>query len=71
MFFDFDKLKKQAPRDYGDYLDDEYDYEFSDEFIFEDEYGDIDRYDIYTKKPLRGFLIFCTLDLWVLLLYTI
>ncbi len=46
MGFNFDKFKKQTPRDYSDYMDDDYDYEFSEEFIFEDEYGDIDRYDI-------------------------
>ena len=46
MGFDFDKFKKQSSRDYYDYMDDDYDYEFSEEFIFEDEYGDIDRYDI-------------------------
>ncbi len=44
--FDFDKFKKKNPRDYSDYADDEFDYEFSDEFLFEDEYDSIDIYDI-------------------------
>ena len=44
--FDFDKFKKQDPRDYSDYMDDEFDYEYAEEFIFEDEYGDVDRYDM-------------------------
>ncbi len=46
MAFDFKKFKKQSPRDYADYMDDEYDYEFSDEFGFEDDFGEFDRYDI-------------------------
>ena len=44
--FDFDKYKKHNPRDYSDLIDEDYDYEFSDEFIFEDEYGEEQRYDI-------------------------
>lgn len=45
--FDFDKYKKHDPRDYSDLLDDnDYDFEFSDEFIFEDEYGEQGRYDV-------------------------
>lgn len=44
--FDFDKFKKHDPRDYSDYMDDEFDYEYAEEFIFEDEYGDVDRYDM-------------------------
>lgn len=44
--FDFDKYKKHNPRDYSDLIDDDYDYEFSDEFIFEDEYGEEGRYDV-------------------------
>ena len=44
--FDFDKYKKHNPRDYSDLMDDDYDYEFSDEFIFEDEYGEEGRYDV-------------------------
>ncbi len=43
--FDFDKYRKHNPRDYSDFIeDDEFDYEFSDEFIYEDEFLDEDRY---------------------------
>ncbi len=44
--FDFNKYKKHDPRDYTDLIDDGYDYEYSDEFIFEDEFGDEGRYDV-------------------------
>jgi hypothetical protein len=44
--FDFDKFKKYTSRDYSDYMDDDFDYEYAEEFIFEDEYGDEDRYDM-------------------------
>ncbi len=43
--FDFDKFKKGNAMDYSDYLEDDFDYEYAEEFIFEDEYGDVDRYD--------------------------
>ena len=43
--FDFDKYRKHNPRDYSDFIeDDEFDYEFSDEFIYDDEFLDEDRY---------------------------
>lgn len=46
--FDFEKMKKYNPQDFTDYPDDEFeddfDYEYAEEFIFEDEYGDEDRY---------------------------
>lgn len=44
--FDFDMLRKGNPHDYTDYLEDDFDYEYADEFIFEDEFGDVDRYDM-------------------------
>ena len=44
--FDFNKYKKHDPREYSDLMDDEYDYEYSEEFIFEDEFGDEGRYDV-------------------------
>jgi hypothetical protein len=44
--FDFNKYKKHDPREYSDLIDDEYDYEYSEEFIFEDEFGDEGRYDV-------------------------
>ena len=37
--FDFDKFKKHDPRDYSDYMDDEFDYEYAEEFIFENILG--------------------------------
>ncbi len=42
--FDFDKFKKGNPTDYEDYTDDDMDFEYSDEFIYEDEFGEADRY---------------------------
>lgn len=44
--FDFEKYRRYDPRDYSDMLDDDYDYEFSEEFVYENEYGEEDRYDI-------------------------
>ena len=41
---DYDKYKKGSPRDYDDYTDDDLDFEYSDEFIYEDEFGETDRY---------------------------
>ncbi len=44
--FDFDRYKKYNPVDYDDMIDDEdYDFEFSEEFIYEDDYGNEGRYD--------------------------
>jgi hypothetical protein len=44
--FGFGKYKKQNPNDYADFLDDEYDYEYGEEFVFSDDYVDDERYDI-------------------------
>lgn len=44
--FDLSKYRKQDPREYADYLDDEFDYEYGDEFYFEDEDYSDDIYDI-------------------------
>ena len=43
--FDFDKFKKGKPMDYSDFLEDDFDYEFAEEFVFDDEYEDEERYD--------------------------
>ena len=43
--FDFDKFRKGNNKDYSDFLEDDFDYEFAEEFFFDDEYDDIDRYD--------------------------
>lgn len=42
--FDLDGFKKKGPRDYADIFDDEFDYEFSEEYVFEDEFGEEERY---------------------------
>ncbi len=42
--FEFDKYKKGHVPDYTDYSDDDLDYEYSDEFIYEDEFGETERY---------------------------
>ncbi len=44
--FDFGKYKSHDPRDIADYLDDEFDYEYSDELFYDEDYSDEDRYDI-------------------------
>ena len=43
FLFDSDKYKKGNRTDYTDYPDD-MDFEYSDEFIYEDEFGEADRY---------------------------
>ena len=40
FMFDFDKYKKGDSRYYDDYEDDEFDYEYSDELFFDDDYED-------------------------------
>lgn len=44
--FGFDGFKKKTPRDYSDFLDDDFDYEYSEEFLYDDEFEDIDFYDM-------------------------
>ena len=45
FIFDFDKFKKSNSVDYSDFYEDDFDYEFADEFFFEDDLDDIERYD--------------------------
>lgn len=44
--FSFDAFKKRKPSDYSDFLDDDFDYEYSDEFFYDDNYIDDDFYDM-------------------------
>ncbi len=42
--FDFNKYPKRDPRDFADYGDDEFDYEFAEDFDFEEDYTEIEEF---------------------------
>ncbi len=42
FIFNFDKYKKNDSRYYDDYQNDEFDYEYSDELFYDDEYDEDD-----------------------------
>lgn len=44
--FGFDGFKKKNPHDYSDILDDDFDYEYGEEFLYDDNYDESDFYDM-------------------------